>query len=261
MSAPTERLARHLRGASSWHTIEHHPEVTSTNDVAHARVAEGATPGLVVVADRQTQGRGRSGRTWADVTGRSLLSSYLLGVPREDATLIPLAGGLAVVEALRRFGVRPRLKWPNDVLLGDGKVAGILAERYAATGDRPAHVVLGIGINVDWRGVERDETTASWASVAEEADRDVDRFEVLAELLHPLDQWLQAVATSPQRVLGLYRERCATIGREVRVTTADGEVRGRAVDLARSGALVLERPDGAAITVTAGDVVHLRRAG
>lgn len=259
MNAPTERLARNLRGPSSWHTIEHHEEVESTNDIAHRRVGEGATPGLVVVADRQTAGRGRAGREWRDVSGRSLLTSYLLGVPEDHATLIPLAAALAVDEALRRFAVQPTLKWPNDVLLGERKVAGILAERYGATPSGPAHIVLGIGVNVDWRGVERDETTSSWVSVAEEADADIDRFDLLAELLHPLDQWLRAVASSPQRVLGLYRERCDTLGREVVVSTAGGEVTGRAVDLARSGALVIERPDGATATITAGDVAHLRR--
>ena len=173
MSFSHPRLDAMLQGPSVWHTLEHLPEATSTNDVAAARLAEGVPPGLVVVADHQTAGRGRVGRTWLDWPGRSgedqqdrsLLVSVTASTP-STATLAPLAAGLAASDAITRWRVDARLKWPNDVLVGGRKCGGILLEQHPVgirgVGTQSTALVIGIGINVDWRGVPREGEAASW---------------------------------------------------------------------------------------------------
>jgi BirA family transcriptional regulator, biotin operon repressor / biotin---[acetyl-CoA-carboxylase] ligase len=260
------RVAALLGGPLGWHTVVHEPVVTSTNDEVLARLRSGVPPGLVVVADHQTAGRGRLGRPWDDasVEGqvRSLTVSTAVALPEANAGLVPLAVGLAVADALRRAGTSPSLKWPNDVLLstpaGDlAKAAGVLVERHTVAGRDV--LVIGTGLDLDWRPVDRTGDAAAWTSVAEATGGDVDRGEVLADLLRGEAVWLRSLATEPVRVLGAYRDACATIGRDVEVTFPDGEVlRGRAVDLDRDGRLVVEAADRGRVAVTAGDVRHVR---
>ena len=262
-----EDLARHPRvaalldGPVMWHRVEHHEEVSSTNDLALEAVRGGEPTGLVVVADRQLSGRGRAGRTWEDrpaTTGAagSLLCTAVVAEPESSATLVPLAAGLAVADAVRRQGAHPRLKWPNDVLLDGRKTAGVLVERHEIG---EGHVlVIGMGINTDWRGVERVGEQADWTSVAEASGRDVDRGGLLADLLRGLATWLRSLPSDPLRLLVTYRDACATIGRDVRVSFPDGDqLTGRAVDLDREGRLVVETAQGA-VAVNAGDIEHLR---
>jgi BirA family transcriptional regulator, biotin operon repressor / biotin---[acetyl-CoA-carboxylase] ligase len=261
------RVAALLGGPLGWHTVVHRAEVTSTNDVVLEAARQGTPPGLVVVADHQTAGRGRQGRPWddANVAGgdRSLTVSVLLAAPDAAATLLPLAAGLAVADALRRAGASPVLKWPNDVLLatpsGPAKVAGTLVERHQL--GAASVVVVGCGIDLDWRSVAREGEAASWTSVAEVTGGDVDRGDVLADLLRGLAVWTRSVPTDPLRLLMAYRDACSTIGGDVRVTFPDGEVlEGRAVDLDRTGRLVVDAPAVGQVAVTAGDVVHVRRS-
>jgi BirA family transcriptional regulator, biotin operon repressor / biotin---[acetyl-CoA-carboxylase] ligase len=266
------RVAALLGGPLGWHTVVHEAEVTSTNDAALQRVRDGVPPGLVVVADHQTAGRGRLGRPWADASDeaaaggevRSLTVSTVVALPDAHAGLVPLAVGLAVADALGRAGAAPALKWPNDVLLpvADGalaKAAGVLVERHALP--QGEVLVIGTGIDLDWRHVDRSGEAAAWTSVAESTGRDVDRGDVLADLLRGQAVWLRSLATDPVQLLTSYRDACATIGGSVRVTFPDGEVlEGRAVDLDRDGRLVVEAPGAAPVAVTAGDVEHVRPA-
>lgn len=260
MTAPSPSLAALLRGPSLWHTIEVLDEVGSSNDVVAERAAAGTPAGLVVVAGRQTAGRGRRGRPWEDVDpARSLLTSALLDAPPRATTLVPLAAGVAVADAIRRQGVAAMLKWPNDVLVPvDGelrKAAGILVEQHA---DR---VVVGMGVNVDWRGVPREGERTAWGSVAESLGSDVDRWELLTDVLRALEAWTRDLAGDPTRLLASYRTRCSTLGREVEVTVPSGDVAaGRAVDLTPEGALLVDTPRGRAM-IAAGDVVHVRPMG
>ena len=262
----TEDLAAHpdvralLEGPVPWHRVEHRAEVGSTNDVALEQARHGVPAGFVVVADHQRSGRGRAGRTWEDRggagAGASLLCTMVVGVPEANGGLVPLAAGVALADALRRQGARPALKWPNDVLLGEAKTAGILVERHGL--DAGEVLLIGIGCNLDWRGVDRPEDVVPWTSVAEHTGGAVDRGEVLADLLRGLATWLRSLPTDPLRLLLAYRDACATIGRQVRVTFPDGEeLTGRATDLDREGRLVVEAERGA-VAVNAGDVHHLR---
>jgi BirA family transcriptional regulator, biotin operon repressor / biotin---[acetyl-CoA-carboxylase] ligase len=262
-----ERVVAALAGPLGWHALEHLDEVDSTNDVALERARAGVPPGLVVVADHQRAGRGRGGRPWLDGPGdeASLLVSALVPVPSAHVSLVPLAAGLAAGDAIRRTGVRPRLKWPNDVLIDERKCAGILVERHQLAGDQsPEVLVVGVGIDLDWRGVDRSGEAAAWTSLAEElagsdeaAGADVDRGDVLADLLRSMATWLRSVPTDPFRLLATYRDACVTIGREVEVGFPDGEqLIGRAVDLDPDGRLVVDT-GGRTVALNAGDVRHL----
>jgi BirA family biotin operon repressor/biotin-[acetyl-CoA-carboxylase] ligase len=201
-------------------------EVGSTNRVAAELAGDGAADGLVVGADQQTAGRGRRGRTWESRPGSSLLVSVVL---RPVPALVTLAAGLAAAEACDEVaGVRTSLKWPNDVLVDEAKVGGILSE---VVGDA---VVVGLGLNLDW-------APEGAACLGPGVDRD----RLLPVYLAGLDD--------PVDVLGRYRSRCATLGRRVRVELPDGSLEGVAAAVDGEGRLVV---DGRRIS--AGDVIHLR---
>lgn len=244
-------------GGTRWRRVEHHAEVDSTNRLLAARAAAGEPPGLVVVADHQTAGRGRLDRGWEDRPGDSLLCSALVDADGLAATLIPLAAGLAVVDAARDAGAEARLKWPNDVLVAVGspprrqKCAGILVEGVHHAGH--ARAVVGVGVNVDWRSAPGTPR----ASLAASVGRAVDRFAVLDRLLVHLDRRVAQLRDDPDGSRDDYRAVCTTLGREVRADTPEGMVTGTAVDVDEGGALRLRTPQGE-VVLHAGDVTHLR---
>jgi BirA family biotin operon repressor/biotin-[acetyl-CoA-carboxylase] ligase len=204
---------------------------------------------VVAVAEHQTAGRGRLGRTWEAPAGASLLLSILLRPQLEPGRLhlVTAAVALAAADACEQVaGVRPDLKWPNDLLVDDRKLAGVLAEA-----DLPS-VVVGIGINVNW-----GDTDVPYGGVAldQASGRAVDRDAVLQGLLTALEPRL-----ADWDALGSeYRRRCATVGRLVRVELTDETFTGTVADVTDEGHLLVDV--GMCIrTVTAGDVVHLRPA-
>jgi BirA family biotin operon repressor/biotin-[acetyl-CoA-carboxylase] ligase len=214
--------------------------VGSTQSVAFDLAEQGAPDGTVVVAEHQTAGRGRRGARWEDEPGASLLLSIVLRpqLPPARLPLLSYAAAVAVAEALTAMtAVVPRLKWPNDVLVGGRKIAGILLEsRLNAT----PTVVLGIGVNLGQRrfppGLAEGAT-----SVAIETGAAVDRQALLAVLLDRFAVWRARLETDGFEVLR--RDWIAlseTIGRAVSVDGA----RGVAVDLDREGALVLDTGEG-----------------
>lgn len=234
-------------------------EVDSTNAEAGRRIVDGAGPGLVVVAQRQTAGRGRRGRTWDDVAGGNLALSVVVAMPA-PATLLPLAAGLALVDVLAARGVTTSLKWPNDVrAVVDGtarKCAGILVEtRTSRDGGRLG--IIGIGVDVDWRHVARAAGARGWTSVGEALGRPVDVDDLVVDLVGALSRRVAALHRDPQAVRATAAAACDTLGRRVRVEGERAVLVGVARDLAADGALVLD-VDGREVTVTAGDVVHLR---
>jgi BirA family biotin operon repressor/biotin-[acetyl-CoA-carboxylase] ligase len=237
--------------------------VGSTNAYLLGEARRGAPAGLVAVADHQTAGRGRLGRRWEAPPGSSLLVSVLLRpvLPPEQLHLCTAAVALATASACRTVaGVWPTVKWPNDLLVGDDKLAGVLADADAAAPGGPpgsVAVVVGVGCNVDWPG----PPDAGGTSLADAAGRPVDREPLLQALLTELGPRVEALGTDDgRRGLGdELRARCRTLGQVVRVELADGDIVGRAVELTAEGHLVVETGDGRQV-VAAGDVVHLRPA-
>ena len=213
--------------------------VESTQGVAFTLAAEGAADRTVVVADSQAAGRGRRGHTWIDEPGASLLVSIVLR-PRLEMMRLPLlslVAGVAVADALTEIaGLRPRLKWPNDVLVGGRKIAGILLESRLGTAPL---VVLGIGVNLAQRSFP-PELDGRATSVALETGGEVDRETLLGALLGELDRQRDglergAFADARRR----WRALSVTLGRTVRI---DG-VSGVAIDIDEDGALVVADGD------------------
>ena len=260
MTGPPDALVTSIVGGPSLVTdLRWFDRCDSTNAEALRAASDGAAEGLLVVADEQTAGRGRHGRTWVAPPGSSLLWSLLLrpAVPAPQRRLLPLLTGLVVAEVVARHvpEAAVSVKWPNDVLVDQAKVAGILAE---ATGDA---VVVGVGVNVDWRGVPRPDELGNATSVAEAAGRDIDRWRLLAGLVGMVSQRYEHWRDTPAGFLDDYRRRCSTIGARVAVTGLDGAVmQGEAAHIDDEGALVLRTAGGVA-TVTAGDVQHIRGEG
>ncbi|MBL7254842.1 biotin--[acetyl-CoA-carboxylase] ligase [Paractinoplanes lichenicola] len=266
-------LARALVTLGSlWSRVDVRAATASTNADVAAAAARGEPEGLVVVAEQQTAGRGRRDRQWTSPARAGLTVSVLLRPgqadrEREWAALtpasfawLPLLAGVALREAAERVAeVEAALKWPNDLLVGGGKCAGILAE---VAGDA---VVVGIGLNVTTRAEELPETTGLPATSLKVAGAAVtDRDPLLRALLRGFASWYSGwrEAGGDAEMSGLlaaYRRSCATIGKQVRVLLPAGEpLTGEATDVDRDGQLIVRTADGAVHRVSAGDVLHVR---
>ncbi len=254
----------------------------STNADALELARDGAPEGIVVVADHQTAGRGRRSRAWVAPPGASLLLSVLLRPRATVAGAVTMAVAVALAEAVSSVaGVEAGLKWPNDLVVDDRKLAGILAEadwpagstmsagwRAPAPHERLA-VVVGVGLNVSWPSLAAGDGPAELADLADTATAlnwlgaDVDRADLLVAFLRRLDtHYGQMVASgSPEQIMAEWRRRSATLGRRVRVEVGPDDVVGTAVDVTGEGHLVVETLAGDRRTFAVGDVVHLRPAG
>lgn len=250
-------------------------ETGSTNADLLAEARAGAPEGLVLVADHQQAGRGRLDRTWEAPPGASLLCSLLVrpDLAPQDTHLLALALAVATADAVRTVAsVGAGLKWPNDLVVatpdGERKLAGILAESVLE-GDRVAAVVLGLGLNVAWGG-RRPDDLADIAVALDDLHRPVpDREDLLVAVVSAFDRSYTTLVAPPPGGTGFgglearaalvedYLDHCVTLGRQVRVTLADGLVEGRAAAILPSGHLVVDVGDQH-VEVAAGDVVHLR---
>jgi BirA family biotin operon repressor/biotin-[acetyl-CoA-carboxylase] ligase len=239
--------------------------VASTGSTNADLLAAGGPEGQVLVAEVQTAGRGRAGRTWVSRPGGSLTFSVLVrpsSVPPSARGWLPLLTGVAVAAGVRSAaGVAAMLKWPNDVLVGDRKLAGILAEQ-SAEGDA---VVIGVGLNVAMEAAALPVSPTGLPATSLLAEgADVAREPLLVEILRALERWYLAFSADPDPVrsglLAEYRAACATLGRQVRVELPAGRVlAGTAEDIDSTGRLLVRPADAASPTVlSAGDVVHLR---
>lgn len=244
-------------------TVEVLDEAPSTNAVAVQRAQAGAAEGLVVLADHQSAGRGRLDRSWETPPRTAVTFSLLLRptAPTRSWPWLPLLTGYAVDKALKARGLDAGVKWPNDVLIGERKVAGILVERIE-TPDGPA-AVIGVGLNTS---MTEDELPVPHAtSLAIESGEQPDRvevfFEVLAAIRESYDAWQADGDLNGMRLAESYTKACVTVGQDVRVDLPEGSVlEGRAVDIDPTGQLVVRASDGDH-HVGAGDVVHVRRIG
>jgi BirA family transcriptional regulator, biotin operon repressor / biotin---[acetyl-CoA-carboxylase] ligase len=252
------RLRRGLVAGGPWRQLDVVARTSSTNADVSARARAGEPGGYVLIAEEQTAGRGRLDRTWVAPARSSLLMSVLLrpDSPPAGWTLLPFIAGVAVAEAVRAVtSLSAELKWPNDVLVGDRKLGGILVERVDSA------VVVGIGLNVSLRAGELPVPIATSVALAGGvADREVLAKEVLRALARRYDIW-QAAGGASSSILPAYREICATIGWTVTVELPGGEsVDGLVTAVDDTGRLVVMSDDGAT-SVSAGDVVHVRPAG
>jgi BirA family transcriptional regulator, biotin operon repressor / biotin---[acetyl-CoA-carboxylase] ligase len=215
------------------------PSTTSTMDVASQLACDGAKHGVVVVADEQTAGRGRRGATWASPPGSGLYFSFVARPSVETTSLVTLAAGVAVRDGIKTVtGFAPDLKWPNDLIVGKRKLAGILAEGLAI-GSSQQSVIIGVGINVQPAAYPADVASRA-TSIEGELGRRIDRGELLAAVLISLWDRLAALAQSPGDILQAWRAASPNaIGTRVEWEGRHGITTG--VD--DSGALLIRTPD------------------
>jgi BirA family biotin operon repressor/biotin-[acetyl-CoA-carboxylase] ligase len=245
------------RGRNWAAPIEHHVRLVSTSDRLKERAREGAPEWTVVLADEQTGGRGRQGRAWASPPGGLYLSVLLR--PRFEASgLIPLAAGVAVVAALREWGVASALKWPNDVLAGGRKIAGILAEA-SSSGSRLDWVVLGLGVNLEAGGGLPAGVGETATSVRALTASRVEPTTAGCAVLAHLASWYDALRAEAASVVRGWNERALPWwGRHVELRSGGEVMRGIAEGIDPGGALILVLEDGSRQTVLSGDVSALR---
>ena len=237
--------------------VAYYPALDSTMDAAARLAGEvGAGPdgndGAVIIAERQWAGRGRQGRGWVSQPGNLLLSA-LFRPELAQLPFISIIGAVAAARAVRKIaGVSPALKWPNDLLLGGRKAAGILAES-AIAGDVVDYAVLGIGVNVALDPAESGEIASIATSVNAAAGREVARELLLRQLLLELDD-LYIRLRRGEAPLPEWRGLLATLGRRVTVVSGGETWAGLAEDVDATGNLLLRTDGGGLVTLSAGDV-------
>jgi BirA family biotin operon repressor/biotin-[acetyl-CoA-carboxylase] ligase len=254
--------------------LRHLENIDSTNAEALRWAAEGAPEGAVVVADDQSAGRGRWGRTWESTAGSSLLCSLVLRpqLPPEGIDLVTTMIGVATVEALREVArIEARLKWPNDVLVEDRKLAGILVESQSAPAvsdkarlpDDAGVAVAGIGVNLDLRDAFLiPEVAARAVSLAELVAEPPHRVEVLGALLSWIEPLYGSLAGESGRSALVARasELSAVLGADVSVRFVDGSnATGTARRIMPDGSLEIDLPGGPK-SLRTGEIEFLRRA-
>jgi BirA family biotin operon repressor/biotin-[acetyl-CoA-carboxylase] ligase len=249
------------RGGPRLPAVEWPASIVSTSDRLKALARGGAPEWTVVLADEQSGGRGREGRTWVSPSG-GLYVSVLLRPRFEKVGLLPLAAGVAVAEAAGEIGVATELKWPNDVLASGGKLAGVLSE--AVSGPAGVEwVVLGIGVNValDAAGVP-EEYRESVTSLVAEGAKGATVPDVATSVLARLGVWYDALREGPGVVVEAWRRRAAPWwGGLADVRTGAGSLRCRLQDVDDDGALVVELEGGGRRRLLSGEVTRVRPAG
>ena len=235
--------------------------VDSTNSVAFSLAERGASCATVVFAEAQSKGRGRLGRSWVSPKSKGVYLSLVLRpqIPSDKAALITLLAAVSCCEAIRRVcGLRAQIKWPNDILVNDKKVCGILTE-IETQDSKIKFIILGIGINVN---TPIGKLPAGASSLREEAGKGKARFsrlELARELLRRLDrEYLSFKHKGSARIITQWKNLSALSGKRVKVSFAHRTIEGQAQDIDEQGALIVRLDNGLKQHVVAGDVVKLR---
>lgn len=251
-------VERRLATAFLGRRMVYHQSLPSTQDVARAEAEAGAPEGTVILAEEQTAGRGRLGRAWVSPPGSNLYLTLIMRPSVECLRSLGMVAPLAVVEAVEEVtGVSPRIKWPNDVLVGRRKLCGVLIDT-GLVGSGVMYALVGIGLNVNLDVGSLPEIAQVATSLRCELGREVPREEVLAALLNRFEGLYRAWPEGPQ-VFEAWRSRLETLGQRVRVAFGNQREEGVAEDVDREGCLLLRRDDGSLIRLAAGEVT-LREA-
>ena len=240
--------------------IHYFKTLDSTNSTAYQLALNGAREGEVVIAESQEKGRGRLGRHWISPPFSNLYLSVILRppIPPHQASLITLLAAVATADAIEKTsGLKPSIKWPNDLLLGKRKVAGLLNEIHSET-DHIHFVILGMGVNLNM-----DEKLLPWelrtkaTSLQKEMGRPISRKEFVCHLLNALEQWYEIfLKKGGAPVLKAWKDRARIEGKRVKVTSFGDVLRGRAVDVDSDGALILQTKGGVQKRIVAGDIEY-----
>jgi BirA family transcriptional regulator, biotin operon repressor / biotin---[acetyl-CoA-carboxylase] ligase len=233
-------------------------QTTSTNDVMEKLARDGVKEGVVIFAETQTKGRGRLGRKWISPERKGLWFSVLLrpDLRPQEATQLTVASATALRRAIQSgTGLKPEIKWPNDILIGGKKVAGILTELSAEV-DRVRHIILGIGVDVNLDAGELPvELRKTATSLKIETGEMISRAQLAVEILRELDfDYARICGGEFPAVADEWESGCVTIGKNVTVHIGDRKIRGRAESLDDDGALLLRTEHGHLERIIGGDV-------
>jgi len=232
--------------------VVYYPSVTSTNEVAKREAQRGAVEGTVVIADEQTAGKGRKKRAWLSPRGSVALSIVLYPSIVHLPFLIMVAS-LAVVYSIEGVtGLKPQLKWPNDVLINGKKVCGILVESGVRK-RKVDYAIVGIGINVNLRLTDFPEITPIATSLSAELGKEITRIDLVRRLLVEVEK-LYLDLPSGETIFQQWQSRLVTLGRRVQVSWGETSYEGVAESVARDGSLLLRSSDGSLTNIVAGDV-------
>jgi len=235
-------------------------EVVSTNTLGMDLARNSAPDGTVIVAEKQSGGKGRLGRTWISPKGNIHLSVILRPlIPARIAPLITLMGAVAVAAAIRKLlGLDAGIKWPNDIIISGKKAGGLLTE-MSAEADRVHHVVLGIGLDVNMDPmVLPSDVRARSTTLAKEAGRRIDRSLLVREIILELDRRYQLFLADRAGVLTAWEGLNITLGKQVAVSGAGESLTGVAQGIDDEGRLIIRLQDGSLRAVSAGDVTILK---
>ena len=227
--------------------------VDTVMDIAHQKARAGEDEGTVILAKAQKKGRGRLGRKWVSYSGAGLYFAIILkpDIKHHDAPKVTLLSALSVAEVLKKsYRLNAHIRWPNDVLIGDKKVAGMLADTQTES-DLISRCNLGIGINVN----NRPDVPDSY-SLADMLGRSVSRKDLLMSFLEELERTMDRYTR--EDLVSEWKSLSSTIGRRVKIATPRGSVTGKAVDVDSTGALVVEEGDHRHILYY-GDCHHIGR--
>lgn len=255
-----QNILQNLSSRHPWAgNIHYFDTIGSTNDEAKRLALHGAPHGTIVIADHQTGGRGRMGRSFHSPAGTGIYLSAILrpDCSMTDAMHLTCAAGVATHDAIScAAGVSPQIKWINDLVFGHQKLGGILAEPFIHLPNRRIDfVIVGIGINCNHRTWDfppelRDMAT----SLAMITGQSVDRSQLAAELIRSLEIMSRELLTEKTAIMDRYRKNCITLGKEISVHRFDEVLHGVAMDLDADGGLVVRFDDGHTETVNAGEV-------
>jgi BirA family biotin operon repressor/biotin-[acetyl-CoA-carboxylase] ligase len=242
--------------------IHYFPALPSTNTEAYQLALQGGREGEIVIAECQKKGRGRVGRPWFSPAFVNLYLSVILRPPisPHQASLITFVAAVATAEAVERFsGVKPSIKWPNDILVKGRKLAGLLNEIHSEA-DRIHFVILGIGINLN---VDENmfpiKIRPLATSLKREMGRAISRKAFLQILLEELEHWYEIfLRKGSSAILSAWRDRARIAGKQVKISSFDEVFVGRAVDVDSEGALLVQTRDGKQKRIVAGDVEYTK---
>ncbi|UCG83832.1 MAG: biotin--[acetyl-CoA-carboxylase] ligase [Dehalococcoidia bacterium] len=230
----------------------YYPSVSSTQDIAREAAVKGAHEGTTIVAEEQTKGRARLGRTWINPPG-VVAVSIILHPEMSQLTRLTVMASLATSQCIEKAtGLKTSIKWPNDVLINGKKVSGILIES-ALRGQAVDWAVVGIGININFDPKSFPEIADIATSLSAELGREVSQLQVLLHLLDEMEQLYMALREG-HSIHEEWRSRLETLGKQVEVTFGDHVEVGCAESVDDDGSLLLRRSDGTLISIIAGDV-------
>lgn len=234
-------------------------QIDSTNDLACQMAEEGTQEGTLILAEKQLKGRGRQGRQWDSAAYKGIWASLILKpkIHPSKASQLTYLAALALVRSIKKeTGLDAAIKWPNDVLISGKKVSGILSEMRSEP-DQIHYLVLGIGVNINQiekdfpKSIQRQAT-----SLQLELGKPVSRVHFLSTLLEELEDLYEKVLVQPEQLVQQVKSVCQTLGKKVEITRDETSLKGKAVDLDSSGALVLLKENGEIEKVYSGELCY-----